>query len=313
MKNHQYELKAIVIFLGFVLTTSFLVSSISAQEATIPTWIRTTALWWSDGEIDDNSFLSGIQYLIDKKIIKISATTKTIKPSLPFVPNWVKDTAGWWATGKVGDIDFVNGMTWLIENGLIQINQKAFCKGDKLCIVGEIKSVIDGDTIYLDKYKIRLSLTNTPERGEHGFNEATEFTKQLCPVGSTILIDQDDLQPVDAYGRILGKVFCDNKMLNEELLYNNHAGILTQYCSTSEFANEAWAKKYGCFIMIPIDPKPEQPKSLEKNCDPSYPTVCIPAYPPDLDCGEIPYRNFKVLQPDPHRFDGDKDGIGCES
>jgi hypothetical protein len=50
-----------------------------------------------------------------------------------------------------------------------------------------------------------------------------------------------------------------------------------------------------------------------KNCDSAYPTVCIPSPPPDLDCKEISFRNFKVLSPDPHRFDGDKDGIGCES
>ncbi len=49
------------------------------------------------------------------------------------------------------------------------------------------------------------------------------------------------------------------------------------------------------------------------SCDSSYPDVCIPTYPPDLDCGEIRYANFKVLQPDPHGFDGDNDGIGCES
>ena len=48
-------------------------------------------------------------------------------------------------------------------------------------------------------------------------------------------------------------------------------------------------------------------------CDSSYPDICIPAYPPDLDCGDIRYVHFKVLQPDPHGFDGDKDGIGCES
>ena len=39
------------------------------------------------------------------------------------------------------------------------------------------------------------------------------------------------------------------------------------------------------------------------------PTVCIPSPPPDLDCGDIPYRRLKVLQPDPHRFDGDKDVV----
>jgi len=49
------------------------------------------------------------------------------------------------------------------------------------------------------------------------------------------------------------------------------------------------------------------------NCDPSYPTVCIPPPPPDLDCKDIPYRNFQVLPPDPHHFDGNHDGVGCES
>jgi len=71
----------------------------------------------------------------------------------------------------------------------------------------------------------------------------------------------------------------------------------------------------------PTTQPPSQPSSQpssqqvqpQNQCDSSYPSVCIAAYPPDLDCGEIGYSNFKVLQPDPHRFDGDKDGIGCES
>jgi hypothetical protein len=49
------------------------------------------------------------------------------------------------------------------------------------------------------------------------------------------------------------------------------------------------------------------------NCDPAYPTVCIPPPPPDLDCGDIPYTNFTVLPPDPHGFDGDHNGVGCET
>jgi len=47
-------------------------------------------------------------------------------------------------------------------------------------------------------------------------------------------------------------------------------------------------------------------------CDPSYPDVCILPPPPDLDCRDIPWRRFRVLPPDPHRLDGDRDGIGCE-
>jgi hypothetical protein len=55
------------------------------------------------------------------------------------------------------------------------------------------------------------------------------------------------------------------------------------------------------------------PAIAVSNCDPSYPDVCIPPNPPDLDCGDIPHRRFRVLPPDPHKFDGsDGDGIGCE-
>ena len=50
----------------------------------------------------------------------------------------------------------------------------------------------------------------------------------------------------------------------------------------------------------------------QAGCDPSYPEVCIPPYPPDLNCGDISDRRFAVLPPDPHGFDWNDDGIGCE-
>ena len=55
-----------------------------------------------------------------------------------------------------------------------------------------------------------------------------------------------------------------------------------------------------------------QRESGSEKCDASYPSVCIPPLPPDLDCGDIKHRRFEVRQPDPHGFDADKDGIGCE-
>jgi hypothetical protein len=56
-----------------------------------------------------------------------------------------------------------------------------------------------------------------------------------------------------------------------------------------------------------------QPTMENHNCSPAYPGVCIPPAPPDLDCGDISFRLFTVLRPDPHNFDNDGDGIGCES
>jgi hypothetical protein len=51
----------------------------------------------------------------------------------------------------------------------------------------------------------------------------------------------------------------------------------------------------------------------DRDCDPSYPGVCIPPPPPNLNCDDISFRNFKVTGSDPHGFDRDNDGIGCES
>ncbi|MDQ3718710.1 MAG: hypothetical protein M3311_06115 [Thermoproteota archaeon] len=53
---------------------------------------------------------------------------------------------------------------------------------------------------------------------------------------------------------------------------------------------------------------------VQEDCDPSYPDVCIASPPPDLNCGDegVP-ENFEVSGSDPHGFDGDNDGVGCES
>ncbi len=59
-------------------------------------------------------------------------------------------------------------------------------------------------------------------------------------------------------------------------------------------------------------PQVEETGQEESDCDPSYPDNCIPSPPPDLNCDDISDRNFRVIGSDPHGFDGDNDGIGCE-
>jgi hypothetical protein len=53
--------------------------------------------------------------------------------------------------------------------------------------------------------------------------------------------------------------------------------------------------------------------SSDENCDPSYPEVCITSPPPNLNCDDVPYNNIQVIGSDPHGFDREGDGIGCES
>lgn len=50
-----------------------------------------------------------------------------------------------------------------------------------------------------------------------------------------------------------------------------------------------------------------------KQCDPSYPTICLRPGAPDLNCRDIGFANFRVVGNDPHKFDRDGDGVGCEA
>ena len=116
-----------------------------------------------------------------------------------------------------------------------------------LGIVGKVTRVVDGDTLDIDGQRIRLALVNTPERGEPGYAEATQFTALSCPVGTTAVYDTDDGQPAGSYNRLIAQVWCLNhgtgnvESLNASLLDNGHAEILPRFCSTSEFAVEEWA------------------------------------------------------------------------
>ena len=320
MQNHVLFGFSILLLLSLSLGSSIIFTAHS-QESFIPSWIRTTAGWWSTSQTSDDEFVKSLEYLVQNKIIIVTETSTNDPDQSSQIPSWLRKNAEWWSQGMLSDGEFVKGLQYLINNGIIIVtsNTESQCLGDALCIIANVERVVDGDTIYIEGYKIRLSLTNTPEKNEPGFSDATKFTKRLCPVGSIVIVDQDDKQPYDVYNRLLGKVYCNDKILNSELLFNGHANILTQYCSDSEFSGESWAQNFGCgassdnSVNFGESTKSSENTKPVNDCDPSYPDFCIPPSPPDLDCKDIPQKRFTVFQPDPHRLDGDKDGIGCES
>lgn len=122
-------------------------------------------------------------------------------------------------------------------------NQTIVCKGKARCFTAAIKGIVDGDTLDIGDFRIRLTLVNTPERGELGYSEAIRFTSSVCPVGSEALADEDDRQPEGSFERMVALVYCSGKNLNAELLDKGLASILTRFCSVSEFAGQSWAKR----------------------------------------------------------------------
>jgi hypothetical protein len=88
-------------------------------EQLVPDWIKSNASWWTEGTIDDETFIQGIQFLIKEGIIEISSTSTD--ETSDEIPSWVKDMSGWWADDQIPESDFINAMTYLINVGIIQV------------------------------------------------------------------------------------------------------------------------------------------------------------------------------------------------
>ena len=170
----------------------------------------------------------------------------------------------------------------------------------------------------------RLGLINTPEYDECYGSAATAARKRMVAGGF-----RAQVYATDTHGRLVSVVTtADGTNLNVWLARHGYAD--DRYLNQFRHENTALAaqldgafaaakaERAGLWSACAVQPAaaPEMtspPTSSRRGCDPSYPTVCIPPPPPDLDCGDISYRRFTVLAPDPHHFDADHDGIGCES
>lgn len=127
-----------------------------------------------------------------------------------------------------------------------QNGQMFGCRGSAACFAGKVDRVIDGDTLVISNVTIRLALVNVPGKNEKAGMEALNFTANLCRVGSTALVDEDDGQRDGSYGRTVAVVYCGKKNVNEALLSNGFGSMYIDFCRRSEFRNEDWAKRNGC-------------------------------------------------------------------
>jgi len=202
-----------------------------------------------------------------------------------------------------------------------------------------VAAVVDGDTLTLTSgVRVRLVQIDTPElgTGECYSRAAANVLRRLVSPGSFVVLERDPaLDAVDRYGRVLRYVWRGSANVNLELvrqgaatvwLYDGDRGrYAARLLAAARAARAAHRGLWGACNTVwnPHGPATTIPRAKHaagavgagpggRGCDASYPTVCIPPPPPDLDCADIVPRRFRVLAPDPHHFDGNHDGIGCE-
>lgn len=176
--------------------------------------------------------------------------------------------------------------------------------------------VIDGDTVVLEGgERLRYIGMDTPEsttRHECFGDEATARNRDL--VEGRVVTLETDVSNRDRFSRLLRYVYVDGVMVNELLVLEGYANassfppdvkyqerLLAAETAAREAASGLWNACVEPPLASPVD------------CDPAYPDVCIPPPPPDLQCADVAFRNFRVFAPDPHNFDGNDDGEGCEA
>lgn len=120
------------------------------------------------------------------------------------------------------------------------------CSGNAKCLTGIVTKIIDGDTIHVDDQSIRFTLASSPELKGFGGADSRNFIQTICPIGSKVLVDEDDGQSPEGHSRIIGVVYCNDMILNKELLDADLGYLDSRFCNSSEFASASWAQKHGC-------------------------------------------------------------------
>ena len=120
------------------------------------------------------------------------------------------------------------------------------CTGTAKCMTGTVTKIMDGDTIHVDDQSVRFSLITAPNLEGYGGVDSRNFIQTICPVGSDVLVDEDDGHVLKDHARMVGMVTCNDVVLNQEILDANLAHLEVRFCSSSEFADQDWAIKHGC-------------------------------------------------------------------
>jgi len=133
-KKRYRENLAVLVAISMIIVGITSISTIQAQDSEMPGWIKNNAGWWATDQIDDSSFLKGIEYLINEEIMIISSIETSGSSGSQLVPPWIKNNAGWWAEGQIDDNSFVAGIQWLISNGIIVVEEKTVHEYQELLV-----------------------------------------------------------------------------------------------------------------------------------------------------------------------------------
>jgi len=245
--------------------------------------------------------------VISVLIVGVSVTSISAQSQID-IPAWVKGVANFWVEDNISDTEFGEAISFLIEQNIIRVEMPDDGDDDFKTVAGELykeNKKLEAENIKLKRENAELrTILNSVlvETDRNSFLDDSEYLDNGCPVGYPYLWS-------DGLCYVLSEPNCTANYpysWSDGFCYKS-----PEYLANGCHSDFPYLWSDGFCYTIP-EYTYDEPVESAPRCDPSYPDLCIPPYPPDLDCDEIYYSNFRVLQPDPHGFDADYDGIGCE-
>jgi len=80
---------SIIIVIAVISVTTISFTQHAEAQSLVPEWVKNNAAWWAEGTVDDQTFLNGIEFLIENDIIDVSTGNSSIdvdKLTIGFIP-----------------------------------------------------------------------------------------------------------------------------------------------------------------------------------------------------------------------------------
>ena len=181
-------------------------------------------------------------------------------------------------------------------------------------VPAEVVNVVDGDTIDVlidgQEFRLRYIGMDTPERGQIGFAEATAANVALV-AGETVTLEKD-ISETDRFGRLLRYVYVNGEMVNMTLVEEGYA-IPATFPPDVRYQQQ--------FLLAGLRGNQARDDVIADALIDRVGQALGSQTTQDRDCADFSNQSaaqaFFLSQggpdEDPHRLDGNDDGVACES
>src|SRR3989304_1905244 len=151
--KNRYKLLVLTFF--SISLFSSLIENVSAQEEILPSWLKTTALWWGQNKISDQDFINTLQYLVENNVLTLESEIQS-KP-LATQKSLPEDLIVWPKIDRIEDFKVQghkNTDLYHLQFKLIDINKSPVNPDGTISVV-----ILDDRNriLYLDAFCIRKS------------------------------------------------------------------------------------------------------------------------------------------------------------